>query len=104
MLFVAALIGLFPKELPKKKKERISSTIPKMLQNDDVFVEEELALKRKGSIANVLNNTEFNGSMAELPPTFKGNFIILRSTSNLKNKKLFYDFRFSFCTFKIAEK
>lgn len=102
MLFVAGLIGLFPKELPKKRKERVTSTTPKVLQKDDVFIEENMPLRTRGSINNGLNNTEFAGSMMELPPTLKGIFIFLCSFQ--VNQFIITNFRFPCGADEITQK
>lgn len=63
-LFVAVLIGMFPKELPKKPKDRpLSDNIPKSLKGDqDFFGEEIKPLKNETSSMN-----DFAGSTTEIP-------------------------------------
>lgn len=67
LLVVSFLVGLFPKELPKKRNQTlrpISNDIPKaMKSNRDAFSEESQPFKG-GDVE------QFTGSMAEIP-TFK---------------------------------
>lgn len=67
MLVVSALVGLFPKELPKKRNlKQNSEDVPKIMKSSrDMFSEEANPLK-----SDLPDIQEMSGSMVEVP-TFK---------------------------------
>lgn len=69
LLIVSVLVGLFPKELPKKRNQTMrqdSDNVPKVMKSDrDMFSEETNPLKN-----DIPDNLHEMGSMVEVP-TFK---------------------------------
>ncbi|XP_055837514.1 solute carrier organic anion transporter family member 74D [Episyrphus balteatus] len=57
MFLFSGLIGLFPKELPKKKdKQQYSSVLPQVLRTDELMVDDGVPMERRISSNAVLDN------------------------------------------------
>uniref|UniRef100_A0A8W7PKR6 Solute carrier organic anion transporter family member n=1 Tax=Anopheles coluzzii TaxID=1518534 RepID=A0A8W7PKR6_ANOCL len=96
MIIFAFLIGMFPKEIPKKSKQadtnqakRPHSTVPVMLMNDaEAFGKEKESLSKRQQQAVTENTAEFAESIVEFPQLKDFPMALMRL---LKNKLLMFN-------------
>uniref|UniRef100_A0A182JNE0 Solute carrier organic anion transporter family member n=1 Tax=Anopheles christyi TaxID=43041 RepID=A0A182JNE0_9DIPT len=95
MIIFAFLIGMFPKEIPKKSKtadpnaKRPPSTVPVILMNDaEAFGKEKESLSKRNQQAVSENTAEFAESIVEFPQLKDFPMALMRL---LKNKLLMFN-------------
>uniref|UniRef100_A0A182PDY0 Solute carrier organic anion transporter family member n=1 Tax=Anopheles epiroticus TaxID=199890 RepID=A0A182PDY0_9DIPT len=95
MIIFALLIGMFPKEIPKKSKptdanaKRPHSTVPVMLMNDaEAFGKEKESLSKRPQPTTTENAVEFTESIVEFPQLKDFPMALMRL---LKNKLLMFN-------------
>lgn len=74
MVLFSGLIGLFPKQLPKKTKHLHNSHIPHVLRHEELQMDEGLPLGRSFSSSNAALDAAMVGTSDF--PTLKGTFTL----------------------------